>query len=215
MEQTFKDAFARAIAATGRSIRSVATEAGVSYDKLKNLNQSKSQSTGVDDAMKVIAVFGVSAADFYSGNFAPRELATLPIAGRVGAGARVPLHDATEDGGLYRIHVPPQLTRLGRPHQFAAVEVEGDSMLPMYQPGDLLFFTRATHEGAPTEAIGRPCIIEDVEGNAWVKLLRLGDEPGLYHLISLNPGAETLHNQRIKWAARVRVVLPADMIDRV
>lgn len=139
---------------------------------------------------------------------------SLPVAGRVGAGALVPLHDMTDDGGLFRVGIPPQLRSLGEDGQLAAVEVEGNSMLPMYQPGDLLFFSRATHEGVPTEAIGRPCIIEDSDGNAWVKLLRTGDEPGLFHLVSLNPGAETRHNQRIAWAARVRLALPADMVDR-
>lgn len=214
MEQTFKDALDRALALTGRSLRSVAAEAGVSYDKLKNLRQSKSQTTNIDDGLKVIAVFGVTPSDFYDGNLAQADRATLPVAGRVGAGALVPLHDATDDGGLFRVIIPPQLRGLGANGQLAAVEVDGDSMAPMFQPGDLLFFSRATHEGVPAEAIGRPCIIEDSDGNAWVKLLRMGDEPGLYHLISLNFGAETLHNQRIIWAARVRLALPADMVDR-
>lgn len=88
-------------------------------------------------------------------------------------------------------------------------------MAPMYQPGDILFFARHTHDGVPDEDIGRPCVVEDADGMAWVKQVKRGSEPGLFHLISLNPNAETRHNVRIKWAARVMMVLPAEMVERV
>lgn len=140
---------------------------------------------------------------------------SITIAGRVGAGASVPLFDHTDNGGLFQVAEPPQLLRMRSARPIGAVEVEGDSMAPMYQPGDILFFSRATHEGIPDDDIGRPCIVEDAEGNAWVKQVKRGDEPGLFHLISLNPTAETKHNQRIKWAARVRLTLPAEMVERI
>lgn len=139
----------------------------------------------------------------------------IPIAGRVGAGASVPLYDTTDDGGLFKVAAPPQVRKLGPAGSFAAVEVEGDSMMPMYQPGDILFFRRATHEGIPDEDIGRPCIVEDADGHAWVKQVRTGDEPDLFHLTSLNPTAQTRHNQRIKWATRVMLALPAEMVERL
>ena len=140
---------------------------------------------------------------------------TIPIAGCVGAGAAVPLHDATEDGGIYQVAPPSQLRGMSNSGDIAAVEVTGDSMVPMYQPGDVLFFSRKTHEGIPDEDIGRPCIVEDTDGMAWVKQVKRGDQPGLFHLISLNPTSETLHNVRIKWAARVMMVLPVEMVERI
>ncbi|WP_199756631.1 S24 family peptidase [Paracoccus sulfuroxidans] len=140
---------------------------------------------------------------------------SISIAGRVGAGAQVPLVDHTADGGLFQVAAPAQLLRNGTARDFGAVEVEGDSMAPMYQPGDILFFARHTHDGIPDEDIGRPCIVEDADGMAWVKQVKRGAEPGLFHLISLNPDAETRHNVRIKWAARVMMVLPAEMVERI
>lgn len=137
---------------------------------------------------------------------------TIAVAGRVGAGARVPLADAYEKGdGLFHVACPPQLPARG----IVAVEVEGDSMAPMYQPGHILFFSRATHEGVADEDVGHPCVIEDEEGNAWVKLLKRGTAPGLWNLISMNPSAESVWDQRIKWAARVRLALPQDLVERV
>lgn len=140
----------------------------------------------------------------------------IAVAGRVGAGAAVPLIDAFPKGdGIFHVAAPTQLLRRGGGRGIVAVEVEGDSMAPMYQSGDVLFYSRATHEGITDEDIGRPCIVEDADGQAWVKQVKRGDEPGLFHLISLNPSAETRHNQQIKWASRVRLALPSDLVEPI
>jgi hypothetical protein len=49
----------------------------------------------------------------------------------------------------------------------------------------------------------------------WVKQVKRGSEPGLFHLISLNPGAETMWDVRLKWAAPVRFYLPAEFARKV
>jgi len=143
------------------------------------------------------------------------EPRAISVAGRVGAGAQVPLFDHTESGGLFQVAEPPQLRRIARIHPLGAVEVEGDSMAPLYQPGDVLFFSRAVHDGMPNEDLGRICIVEDEAGDAWVKQVTIGTQPGLYHLLSHNPQALNRLDQRIKWAARVIMALPGDMVDRV
>lgn len=158
-----------------------------------------------------------SAADIFA--IPPSELiedepVPVAVAGRVGAGASVPLVDAYEKGdGLFHVNAPPQLRRLAR--SVVAVEVEGDSMMPMYQPGEVLFYSRATHEGVLDDDIGRVCVVEDADGNAWVKLVKIGDQPGLFHLLSLNPTSESKHNQRITWAAKVIMSLPAELVERI
>lgn len=115
---------------------------------------------------------------------------------------------------MFRVGAPSQLLRRAPASQFAAVEVAGDSMAPQYQPGDILFYTRATHEGILEEDIGRPCVVECADGNAWLKQVKRGDEPGMFHLISLNPTGDNMHNRRIRWASRVILALPEDMIER-
>ncbi len=216
METTFKQALERAIKETGRSLRSVAIAANVSYEQLKSLQQGKAQKTNVDDAMKVADAFGVTLDDFYRGKLTSPDKHPISVAGYVGAGALVPLVDAFEKGdGLFHVAAPPQLTRNGPPRGIVAVEVEGDSMAPMYQPGDILFYTRHTHEGIPDEDIGRICVVEDVAGMVWVKQIKRGVEPGLFHLISINTNSENMHNVRIKWAARVILALPAEMVERI
>ncbi|MDK3016520.1 S24 family peptidase [Pseudodonghicola flavimaris] len=136
---------------------------------------------------------------------------SISIAGQVGAGAKVPVFDAYEKGDGPQVECPPGLS----PHGIVAVEVVGDSMEPVYSAGDLLFYTRDTHDGVPEEAIGHRCVCEDEAGMGWVKQVKRGSEPGLFNLVSLNPGADNMHDVRLKWAARVRLHWPAELVRKV
>lgn len=204
----------------GLTDNALSLRAGLSRDGIRNWRRrtegGEEAGATVTALAGVASALGVSETWLIHGIGEGPDRPSIAVAGQVGAGAAVPLVDAYAKGdGLFRVAAPAQLLRHGPPRGIVAVEVEGDSMVPMYQPGDVLFYTRATHEGIPEEDIGRPCIVEDAEGNAWVKQVKRGDEPGLFHLISLNPTSETRHNQRIKWAARVRLALPAEMVERL
>lgn len=136
----------------------------------------------------------------------------VAVAGKVGAGAQVDLVDAYEKGdGLYHVACPPPLA----PDGVVGVEVEGSSMEPVYNAGDVLFYHRKTHEGIPDDDIGRQCVVADTDGKVWVKQVKRGDEPGRFHLISVNPGAETIWNSTIQWGARVKMALPSELVRRV
>lgn len=210
MEKPFKDALEFAMKTTKRSLRGIAIDAGVSYDQLKGLMQGKARSTNFDDGVKVAASFGVSVEDFLAGNLV-HVGPSVAVAGRVGAGAMVDLVDAFVKGdGLYRVAVPDGLS----PRGIVAVEVEGDSMAPIYQPGSILFYSRDT-VGVPTEAIGRICVCEDTRGNAWVKVVRIGREEGTFSLISLNPESDNMHGVRLAWAAPVKFHLPPEYVQRL
>ncbi|WP_020038655.1 S24 family peptidase [Salipiger mucosus] len=204
MAKTFIEAFQHALATTGRSVRSVSSESGVPYERLKQVARGRTATTNADDAYLIAKAFGVSFENFLEGDLAERP--TVTIAGQVGAGAQVPVFDAYEKGDGPQVECPPGLS----PHGVVAVEIVGDSMEPTYSAGDLLFYSRATHEGVPDDVIGHRCVAEDVEGLGWVKQVKPGDEPGLFHLISLNPGATTMWNKRLKWAARVRLHWPEE-----
>lgn len=205
----------------GLTDNSLSLAAGLSRDGIRNWrrrleNGEEAAGATVTALAGVARALGVSETWLIHGIGDGPDRPSVAVAGRIGAGAKVPLVDAYEKGdGLFHVIAPEPLLRHGFPHGIVAVEVEGDSMAPMYQPGDVLFYSRHTHERIPDEDIGRPCIVEDADGMAWVKQVKLGDKPGLFHLISLNPDAETKHNQRIKWAARVRLALPAEMAERI
>lgn len=211
MQKPFKEALEFALKATGRSLRSVTMATGVSYDQFKSLMQGKSQRPNVDDALKLAAGFGVSIEDFFSGNFSGHS-PRIAVAGFVGAGDSVELVDAFSKGdGHYFIPCPPQIS----PHGVVAVEVKGDSMSPIYADGDVLLYSRSTHEGVPSEAIGRQVIAQTEDERVWVKQLKVGRETGLFHLLSLNPSGVNLLDQRVVWAAPVRLHLPKEFVKRV
>ena len=208
METTFRQALKSALETTGKSLRGIAMSSGVSYDQLKSLAQGKSQKTNADDAMKVAAAFGVSLEDFYEGRLANTSIA---VAGRVGAGAEIDLFDAHAKGdGLYHVACPPQIS----PRGIVAVEVVGDSMVPTYQPGTVLFYSRASHESVPTEALGKICVCEDLDGKAWVKHIKPGTTEGTFSLLSVNPESHNMHGVILKWAAPVKLALPPEFVKR-
>ena len=138
---------------------------------------------------------------------------TISVAGRVGGGAEVQLSDPYSKGdGLYRIACPPQIG----PHGIVAVEVEGTSMEPAYEDGDILFYSRDVI-GVPTEAIGKRCIVEDADGMVWVKLLRRrdGQPKDLFDLISFHADSAPMYDVAVKWAAPVKMHLGKDLIKQM
>lgn len=183
--------------------------AGLGTTFIRDLSR-KEASPKVSNAAKLAKVLGMTVDEIIrAGRNERAEFSrpTVAIAGQVGAGALVPVFDAYEKGDGPQVECPPGLS----PHGVVAVEIVGDSMEPTFSAGDLLFYSRATHEGVPTDVIGHRCVVEDADGMGWVKQVKPGDEPGLFHLISLNPGATTMWNKRLKWAARVRLHWPVDL----
>lgn len=135
----------------------------------------------------------------------------VAVAGRVGAGALVPLVDAYEKGdGLYHVALPHGLPNTG----VVAVEIKGDSMTPVYDDGDLLFYSRE-YETVDSNGINRNCICCDIDGNVWVKRIKLGSERGLYNLVSINPNAENQHDVELRWAAPVLLHLPKSLVENL
>lgn len=210
MEKTFREALENALAVTQQSLLSVANRSGVSYEQLKSLMQGKSRRTNFDDGIKVAAAFGVPVEDFLAGRLTNGNH-QIAVAGRVGAGATVDLTDNYAKGdGLYHIACPPQLS----PSGIVGVEVTGDSMAPLYHPGDVLLYAREAM-GVPSEAINRICVAEDHEGQVWVKQVRTGTAQGLFNLISANPAGNNMLDVQLRWAAPVRLHLPAEFVQRV
>ena len=188
----------------------LARAAGVKYDIVRDLCRREGASTTVENAKAIAEALGLSLDAMLTGGTGTRP--PVAVVGEVGAGAEVQHFDAYAKGdGLFHVPLPPQL----EPDSIAAVLVRGDSMVPAWMPGDVLFFTRAAPDGIADEDIGRPCVVADTEGRVWLKQVKRGDEPGLFHLISLNPSAGSVWNQSIKWAARVRFTLPAEDVEAI
>lgn len=136
----------------------------------------------------------------------------IAVAGRVGAGSSVELVDAFAKGeGLYHIACPDDLPA----HGIVAVEVAGDSMLPLIHSGDVLLFTRH-FLGIDSEALGRVAICQAEDGRAMVKQLRKGRDPGTFDLFSLNTATNhPEYGVRLVWAAPYRRHLRREDVERL
>jgi transcriptional regulator with XRE-family HTH domain len=206
--QMIADRIEALIERRGTNPRAVALAAGMSPTGVRDIIIRKTKNPTFANLLKISEALGVDVMEIVSGTGLPPE--TISIAGKVGAGAQVPVFDAYEKGDGPQVEAPPGLP----PSGVVAVEIAGDSMEPIYSNGDLLFYSRATHEGIPDDVIGHRCVLEDADGMGWVKQVKPGDEPGLFHLISLNPGATTMWNKKLRWAAKVRLHWPAELSRR-
>lgn len=182
---------------------------GLSVSAIRDLFRYRS-SPKVSTAMAIASAIGLTVDEIIAlGGGAALEDG-VAVVGKVGAGAKIPLVDAYAHGdGLYHVKRPAMLPRRG----VAAVEVSGDSMSPMYQEGHVLFYKRHSEASVIEDDVGFPCVIEDESGMAWVKLLKRGSSEGLWNLVSLNPSAESAWDVKLRWAARVMLAVPADLVE--
>lgn len=209
MGRTFREALLEQMTKRGIGLAELARKSGVSHEQLKKLKQRPTGSTNVEDAQRLARALGLSIDELIEDN-RPDHDETIAVVGYVGAGARVPLADPYEKGGgLYYIMRPPQLPRNG----FVAVEVEGSSMEPAYESGDVLFYSRQTL-GVPSDAVGRRCVCEDAEGNVWVKLVKHRDDQprSSFDLLSFHEYSPPMYDVNLKWASPITMHLPKDLV---
>lgn len=124
----------------------------------------------------------------------------IPVVGYVGAGARVYVYDDMLEAGD-TIARPPMTQG-----DLLAVEVKGDSMLPLAEEGwHIVYTAEATVD--ENEVVNRVCVVQlDEDGAMLVKRVVRGSQPYHYHLLSLN--APAIENVKLRWAAVVKAIVP-------
>lgn len=125
-------------------------------------------------------------------NISEGAVRTIPLAGYVGAGAEIFPMDT-----LGYVDAPPGVAG----SKTVAVQVRGDSMLPVYRNGDLIYYD--DHQ-SPEDLRGRDVVVELEDGRCMVKQLMAGSQPGFWTLLSHN--AAPILDAKIVWAARVKWV---------
>ncbi|MEI4262813.1 helix-turn-helix domain-containing protein [Roseovarius sp. D0-M9] len=190
----------------------VSADAGLDKSTIRKLLSGGATSPKTSTAYQIARALNMTVEEIIAyGSGSKLSFPTVSIAGRVGAGAQVPVFDAYEKGDGPQVVCPPGLS----PHDIVAVEIEGESMEPVYSAGDVLFYTRQTHEGVPAEALGRRCVCEDADGDGWVKVVREGRNPGTFDLHSFNDTTAPMYGVHLRWATPVRLHWPADLVRRV
>lgn len=119
----------------------------------------------------------------------------VQLAGYVGAGQAI---YQFEEGGAGYVDAPP-----GAGKGVEAVEVRGDSMLPLYEDRTVLYYSKQL---APEQMVSKRAVVKLEDGRVLVKILRRGAERGLWTLGSLN--APDIEDVAVEWAAPIDWIKP-------
>jgi repressor LexA len=136
------------------------------------------------------------------------ELNSVPIMGRVGAGATIePEHEQVPPEGLGEIELPFPIAE-----ETIAFEVAGDSMLPKYENGDIIVvFSEQRHPLA--SFFGEEAAVRLKTGERYLKTIERGKSPSVVNLTSFN--AKPINGVKLEWIGEICVTLPRGQIERL
>ena len=122
--------------------------------------------------------------------------ASVPVVGYVGAGEEVFPFEEDDLGGLEQVPAPP-----GSEDGLLAVIVRGNSMIPAFWEGDMLFYSQP--DGLDrAECLYKECVVRLVDGHRYVKHVMPGRTPDTFTLMSFN--AAPIIDVEIEWASPVQ-----------
>lgn len=129
----------------------------------------------------------------------------IPIMGFIGAGAEImPEFEQVPPEGLDQVRVPFSL-----PEEMIALEVRGDSMLPVYKDGHVIIVYR--DQKKPTQAFyGEDAAVRTSDGRRFLKTIMKGSP---ITLMSFN--AVPIENVGLEWVGEIFAVLPRTQLKKV
>lgn len=191
-----------------KSARSAAIELGWPESSYR-AHENGSRTIGRDDAERYLSRFsalvGRRIADpqyvLFGGEKTPfiTTRSDVPVVGRIGAGAEIlPEFEQVPPDGLYQVEVMVPISGGS-----VAFEVEGDSMYPRYDHGDIVICTEG---GAAFESlVGREAAVKTADGRRYLKRIIRSDIPGAFDLVSHN--ADTIRGVHLEWASPIDHVI--------
>jgi len=181
---------------TDRLGRSIDRAAVQKMQMLEATDKTKPRAVAADEMIAISEITGFPMPAHLTTNY------VVNVVGYIGAGAEVlPIDDHEKGGGLEAVEVDFPI----RPGTVAVI-VRGDSMLPIFEEGDLIGYMEDSSD--PTTLIGKTCVVKLADGRTFIKKLKRGTKDGLFTLVSAN--ARDLEDVEVEWARRYRFHIPAD-----
>jgi repressor LexA len=136
------------------------------------------------------------------------ELNSVPIMGRVGAGAVIqPESEQMPPEGLGEVELPFPISE-----ETIAFEVAGDSMLPKYENGDIIVVYREQRHPL-TSFYGEEAAVRLRTGERYLKTIERGKSASMVNLTSFN--AKPINGVKLEWIGEICVTLPRAQIERL
>jgi repressor LexA len=135
-------------------------------------------------------------------------LNSVPIMGRVGAGASIePEYEQVPPEGLGEVELPFPIAE-----ETIAFEIAGDSMLPKYENGDVIVvYLEQRH---PLSSFyGEEAAVRLKTGERYLKTIERGKSSTLVNLKSFN--AKPINGVKLEWIGEIFVTLPRAQIERM
>jgi repressor LexA len=154
-------------------------------------------------AGKYARAFRVSEAWLLTGEGSSQS-SVVEIVGRLGAGAEVEVD--LEQGGFGEVELPFPL-----PAEMVALEVTGDSMLPVYKSGHVIVVFK--EQKKPLSAFyGEEAAVKLADGRRFIKTIIRGEGDSV-NLLSWN--AAPIENVQLEWVGEIFATLPRNAVHRV
>src|SRR3978361_1661445 len=136
------------------------------------------------------------------------DLNSVPIMGRVGAGAALePEHEQVPPEGLGEVELPFPIAE-----ETIAFEVAGDSMLPKYANGDVIVVFREQRHPL-SSFYGEEAAVRLKTGERYLKTIERGKSSAVVNLTSFN--AKPISGVKLEWIGEICVTLPRGQIERL
>lgn len=158
------------------SARQASKDAGLSETFIKDILNDKTKSPKYESIVALAKALSVTAEWLTEGR-EPGAGRQIPLQYSVGAGAAVTPFD--DQSALEYVEVPP-----GADDVRAAGRVVGTSQLPVFRPGDVVFWGEGSNDA--TAFIGLECVCYLRDGRVLLKRLGYGSKPGLFTLSAYN-----------------------------
>src|SRR3981081_2412949 len=134
------------------------------------------------------------------------DLNSVPIMGRVGAGAPIePDHEQVPPEGLGEVELPFPIS-----DETIAFEVAGDSMLPKNENGDIILGYREKRHPV-SSFYGEKAAVRRKTGERYLKTIERGKSSTLVNLTSFN--AKPINGVKLEWIGEICVTLPRGQIE--
>jgi len=182
----------REMASKGFSRRSLSTAAGLSQTAVRDVLE-RTENPGIGTLYKIAVALEIPVEDITGAE-------QVPLMGEVGAGGLIACF---ADGADVKYVPRPPLA----PGPLIAFIVKGDSMLPKYDPGDIIYIRRDP-ERVLSSYLGKYCAVHLKDNGTYLKVLTLGSQPGRFTLRSIN--ALAMEDVEVIWASPVLYVKSVD-----